>query len=203
MQPEKGLATHQIEGKKEDKARITVVVTSNGDGSERVPLWIIGTSHNPHCFNHINHSLLGCHYRNNKTAQMTTDIMIEFLERFNRKTHCHNRRVALLLDNFSAREAAVRTLGGEKGLSNVRITWLPKNTTPHHQPNGQGFIQALKAHTRHRFLSWQIVEYDAHRDSLLQSLDTQTVLQQGEFLDLSAKMEFRTGCVPQFPYLPL
>lgn len=140
---------------------------------QRVPLWIIGTSHNPRCFSH---SLLGCHYRNNKTARVTTDIMVEFLEHFNRKTHRHNAEwLAPLLDNFPVREAAFGTLGGEEGPSNVRITWLPK-TTFHYQPNGQDIFQSLKAHTRYRFLSWQIVEYDAHRDRLLQPLDTQAVL---------------------------
>jgi hypothetical protein len=41
MQSDCSLATHQLAGKKKVKALIKVMVTSNGDGSEREPLWII------------------------------------------------------------------------------------------------------------------------------------------------------------------
>ena len=74
------------------------------------------------------------------------------------------RNIALLLDNFSAHEAGVGELGGERGLSSIRIIWLPKITTSHHQPCGLGIIHALKAHARERFLSWQISQYDSFID---------------------------------------
>ena len=51
------------------------------------------------------------------------------------------RKVILLLDNFSAHQAAVAQLGGDQGLSNVQILWLSKNTTSAFQPNNQGTIQ--------------------------------------------------------------
>ena len=77
--------------------------------------------------------------------------------------HC-KKNIALLLDNFSAHGAAVRQLGGERGLSNIRIIWLPKNTTLYYQPCDQGIIYALKAHARKRFLAWQVLQYDSFID---------------------------------------
>ncbi|MBA0631688.1 hypothetical protein Godav_000539 [Gossypium davidsonii] len=35
------LATKQLEGRKNDKKRLTVVVCCNGDCSDKVPLWVI------------------------------------------------------------------------------------------------------------------------------------------------------------------
>ena len=130
------------------------MITANGDGSEREPLWIIGTAKNPQCFKNVTINSLGCQYRWNKKAWMRTDIMIDCLEQFNRKMAHQKRKVILLLDNFSAHQAAVTHLGGDQGLSNVQILWLPKNTTLAFQPNDQGIIRTWKAHTRNHMLNW-------------------------------------------------
>ena len=42
------------------------------------------------------------------------------------------RNIVLLLDDFSVHEAAVRELGGERRIFNVRIIWLPKDTISHY-----------------------------------------------------------------------
>ncbi|GJT67120.1 CENP-B homolog protein 2-like protein [Tanacetum coccineum] len=42
LQPDHSLATMQLEGKKQDKERLTVAICCNEDGSEKLPLWIIG-----------------------------------------------------------------------------------------------------------------------------------------------------------------
>ena len=109
---------------------------------------------------------------------MKTGIFIECLEQLNRKMYHCKRSIALLLDNFSAHEAAIRHLGGERGLSNIRIIWLPKNTTSHYQPCDQVIIHALKPHARERFLAWQVFQYDSFidhntailKDNLLQAI---------------------------------
>ncbi|XP_022852907.1 CENP-B homolog protein 2-like [Olea europaea var. sylvestris] len=41
LEADHSLATKQLERRKKDKERITVVVCCNGDGSDKVPLWII------------------------------------------------------------------------------------------------------------------------------------------------------------------
>ncbi|MBA0749479.1 hypothetical protein Gogos_003399 [Gossypium gossypioides] len=54
LQAEHSLATKQLEGRKKDKERLTVVVYCNRDGSNKVPLWVIGKFANPRCFKHVN-----------------------------------------------------------------------------------------------------------------------------------------------------
>ncbi|KAG8485918.1 hypothetical protein CXB51_019268 [Gossypium anomalum] len=42
LQAYQSLATKQLEARKKDKERLIVVVCCNGDGSDKVPLWVIG-----------------------------------------------------------------------------------------------------------------------------------------------------------------
>ena len=58
------------------------------------------------------------------------------------------RKVLLFLDNFSGHELGVTLVGGKEGLANVRIEWLPPNTTSHWQPLDQGIIASFKLQYR-------------------------------------------------------
>ncbi|KAG8391682.1 hypothetical protein BUALT_Bualt01G0212700 [Buddleja alternifolia] len=42
MQANNSFTTKQLEGRKQNKERITIVICCNGDGSDKLPLWIIG-----------------------------------------------------------------------------------------------------------------------------------------------------------------
>lgn len=50
MEAAHSLVTKQLEGRKKDKERITIVVCCNGDGSDKVPLWVIDKYAYPRCF---------------------------------------------------------------------------------------------------------------------------------------------------------
>jgi len=62
---------------------------------------------------------------------MTGIIMQEYLIWLDNKMRAQQRKVLLLLDNFSGHELGVELVGGKEGLDNVRIEWLPPNTTSH------------------------------------------------------------------------
>lgn len=47
MQPDRDLSTQRLAGKKKDKARVTVMITASGNGSEREPFWTIRTTGGP------------------------------------------------------------------------------------------------------------------------------------------------------------
>ncbi len=47
MQVDSSLATRQFEGCKQNKERITITICCNADGSDKLPLWIIGKSFRP------------------------------------------------------------------------------------------------------------------------------------------------------------
>jgi len=68
LQADHSLATKQLEGRKQDKERLTVVICCNEDGSEKIPLWIIGKYTKLRCFKNVNMNSLDCQYRANKKA---------------------------------------------------------------------------------------------------------------------------------------
>lgn len=68
LMPNGGLSKHGYAGQKQDKARITAVVATNATGSDRLPLWLIGTAKTPRALKGINFSSIGCVWRFNKKA---------------------------------------------------------------------------------------------------------------------------------------
>lgn len=142
------LASRQLEGRKQNKERITVVICCNGDGSHKLPLWIIGRHAKPRCFKSINRENLGCKYRNNSKAWMTQAIFWDWLKDFNRRMA--NRQVLLILDNCSA-HIPLNQLPDNITLNNTEVLFLPPNMTSKIQPCDQGIIRNFKAYYRKRF----------------------------------------------------
>lgn len=138
MTPDSSLTTEQLSGFKKDKNRMTAALCSNADASDKCPPWFIGKSQNPRAFTNINRNTLGCHYRANKTAWMTTVIMKEWLLWFNNRMSARRRNVILLLDNFSAHNCAVEELEKEGHLTHVKVLFFLPGITSKHQPMDQG-----------------------------------------------------------------
>lgn len=90
--------------------------------------------------------------------------MEEYLYWLNNKMKAQGRKVLLLLDNFSGHKVGVQLVGGKQGLSNVRIEWLPPNTTSHWQPMDQGVIASFKLQYRRQFVAYIIQMYEADKD---------------------------------------
>ena len=162
--PNSGLTTSSI-GKKLDKTRITVNLCCNEDGSDKLPLWFIGTAQRPRCFvqNHINYpENKGFFWYWNSTAWMNYIIMVEWLRWFDNRAQCP---VLLLMDNFSAHEAAVELIKeSNQPLKWTQIEWFPANTTSIFQPLDQGIIQNWKCYVKKQFLQFLVTEFDSGRD---------------------------------------
>jgi len=99
MPPDRTIASKQISGIKGDKARITIALTTNCDGSEYIEPFFIGHANKPRCFQKKTGAELGFQYRSNKKAWMTTLIFQDWLKSFNNNMASQNRKVLLLLDN--------------------------------------------------------------------------------------------------------
>jgi hypothetical protein len=83
---------------------------------------------------------------------MNTTIMVEWLHSF--YLHIGQlREVLLTMDNFSAHYSAVEIAPPPP---NIRICWLPANSTSRFQPLDQGIIQSFKAHYRRQWLSYML-----------------------------------------------
>jgi hypothetical protein len=162
--PDRTLATKSHSGTKKSKDRITIALTSNADGSEKFLPWVIGKSENPRCFSRINRKNLRIMYRFNNTKWMTGLICEEYLQWLNNKMQGEQRKVLLLMDNFSGHELAVQLVGGLQGLSHVRIAWLPRNTTSVWQPMDQGIIASFKLQYRKLWITFMLREYEADKN---------------------------------------
>ncbi|KAK8640046.1 hypothetical protein V6N13_138411 [Hibiscus sabdariffa] len=85
LQVDHSPATKQLEGRKQDKERLTIVICCNEDVSEKIPLWIIAKYAKSRCFKNINMSSIDCQYRANKRAWMTSVLFDEYVRWLDRK----------------------------------------------------------------------------------------------------------------------
>lgn len=140
-------AGEEKHGRKKGKERLTVLLAANLDGSDKLKPLVIGKSKNPRCFKRKEH--LPTHYDANKTAWMTSVIFANWLWKLNIKMKLQDRKVILFIDQCPAHNNLIE-------LSNVRVVYLPPNTTSLLQPLDGGIIKTFKAHYR-KLLSKNII----------------------------------------------
>ena len=152
-------------GRKLPKERITLLACANATGGDRLKLLTIGKSRNPRCFARINRQTLGCHYMHSKKAWMTADIFrdwfynifVPHVTNFLRSKSLPIKAV-LLVDNASVHDRIA--------LGDIRVEFLPPNTTSLIQPMDQGPIAALKKRYMTNFLL-DIMNRDCHETAIL------------------------------------
>lgn len=89
----------------------------------------------------------------NRKAWMTASVMEEWLIDFNGRMVRQNRKICLLLDNATSHP--------HLDLTNIKLIFLPPNTTSSLQPLDQGIIHCFKMHYRKRILSHLINKMDS------------------------------------------
>lgn len=135
--------TSEVSGAKVSKDRITVVLAANMDGSEKLEPLVIGKSKNPRCFKNVKH--LPVAYNANSNAWMTGVIWEQWLITVDRKMKIQKRNIVMFCDNCGAHTDNVR-------LTNVKLVFLPPNTTSLIQPMDQGIIANFKKNYRSMIL---------------------------------------------------
>lgn len=140
------LGTRALPGCKLEKTRLTVLVTSNQTGTDKLPLLFIGRAACPRSFKKKTPRQLGIKYYSNKTAWMTGAVFASWLEAWDRKLQSQGRKVLLLIDNFSGHK------WNEDRIKNIRVEFLAPNLTPFVQPMDAGIIRTLKAHYKRMLL---------------------------------------------------
>lgn len=124
---------------KRSKKRITVAFTANSTGTHKLPPLLINVSKKPRSFGRDFNPQNVVWWYANKSAWMQVDVFQDFLKKFDRLMGTMGKnKVLLLLDN-----APTHLVGGVE-LQNVRIEFLPANTTSHLQPLDAGIISAFK-----------------------------------------------------------
>lgn len=154
MKPERTLSLkgETCRGGKKCKERLTVLLCCNADGSEKLKPLVVGKFEKPRCMKGITH--LPCEYRANKNAWITSKLFSDWLVALERRMACQNRKILLLIDQCAAHN--FRGLN----LNNVRVMYLPANTTSYMQPLDQGIIYCLKRAYRKRLVRYYLREME-------------------------------------------
>ncbi|KAF0684591.1 Aste57867_23445 [Aphanomyces stellatus] len=143
--PTQSISSTKLSGRKNVKKRLTVALAVNADGSHKLPLLFIGHAKMPVCLRSLSQGEFdNLNYKNSKKGWITCAIFRKWLDSFNEMMRAENRRVLLLLDNASSHTSDQ----AHTNLSNVKVLFLPPNTTAHLQPLDAGIIRSFKAHLR-------------------------------------------------------
>lgn len=130
------------------KERITILLSCSSTGEKLKPL-VIGKAKKPRCFKKVDIKKLPVSWYGNKNAWMTSSIFTEWVTQLNKQMKQKKRKILLFIDNCPAHPKDLQ-------FSNVKVQYLPANTTSHLQPLDQGIIQAFKLRYR-KFLLQAII----------------------------------------------
>ncbi|XP_041346709.1 tigger transposable element-derived protein 6-like [Gigantopelta aegis] len=117
---------------------------------------VIGKAAKPRCFRNINVARLQVTWKSNKKAWMTGFLFTEWIKDFDKCMRLSKHKVLLLLDNATSHASTK--------LTNVKVVFLPANTTSKLQPLDQGIIQAMKMGYRKRLLRSVIARLDSEEN---------------------------------------
>jgi hypothetical protein len=157
-------------GVKKEKTRISLALTSNATGTDRMAVWAIGKAAVPHALRGVNLTAMSVVWRNNQKAWMNHLIMQEWLQAF--YNYIGQRQVILLMDNLKAHVKGVRLLPPPR---NIRIEWFPANSTSIYQPLDQGIIRTTKHYYKRHWMKYMVYQYEREQDPV-KTLDIRTAL---------------------------
>ena len=145
----------ECSGGKKAKMRLTISFCKNMVGDKETPL-VNWKSLNPRCFKRVNKKTLPVEYHANKKAWMTSGIFETWLKKFDKRMGRKGRKVLLFLDNATSHSNVQ--------LCNVKLKYLPANTTSILQPLDQGIILAMKRKYRKTQLRYIITQMERSKE---------------------------------------
>ena len=151
-----------MQGRKKAKQRFTITLIANAAGGKKCAI-VIWKAQKPRRFKDIDVSKLPVKYFFQANAWMTGEILDEVLEKLNHLLSSCSRSIVLLLDNAGCHP---HDLAGK--YSNIRIIFLPPNTSSQVQPLDMGIIQHCKVHYRKLILQFVLSKIDETNDTASQ-----------------------------------
>ncbi|CAI5946678.1 unnamed protein product [Closterium sp. NIES-65] len=155
----KTYGTGRSAGRKVPKDRLTVRFLVNAEGTHAFRPLVISKAKRPHDFRPDFDPEEYCYWRNTAKGWMTKALFTHFFEQLDTAMYAEGRQIVVLLDNASSH--TLTTEGAEtedlfgfrtRKLNNVRLVYLPPNTTCFTQPLDQGMIAMTKARYRQQWL---------------------------------------------------
>lgn len=158
----------QVIGGRSSKDRLTLMLCSNMNGTDKLKPLIIGKTKNPRVLKSVyNMSTadLPVHYYSSANGWMTGFIFNSWLSKWNSKLARDHRNVLLLLDNAPSHVV--------ENYSNITIQFLPPNTTSKLQPMDQGVLRLVKLGYRSRIADHYLdgVQNNEHAKDIIKKLD--------------------------------
>ena len=114
---------------------------------------VLGRSTNPRCFKSGHMTSLRVTYESNNKAWMTGELFAAWMRRVDNRMRRKNQHILVFLANCGAHR--------QVELENVKVVFLPSNTTSKLQPMDAGIIQNLKMVYRKKLLRHIIFLVDA------------------------------------------
>jgi hypothetical protein len=151
LEPSKTLAQGPVTGTKKSQNRVTILLTCNATGEDKLKALFIHKYKNPRPLRGITVED-SVQYYWNKTAWMQQLIWLDYLKKLNKLMCLRRKKILLLVDNAP-------THGKQHELpsfSNIEIYYLPPNTTPYLQPLDQGIINSFKVSIINLYFKWYI-----------------------------------------------
>ena len=126
------------------KDRMSLLLCTNMTGTDKRKPLIIGKSHRPTALKRRSISIrqLVIEYYSNENGWMTTPIFQCWLKGWNKELIKQKCEILLLIDS------APSHIVDNSGYSNIKVQFLPPNTTSQIQPLDQGIIRVTKCHYR-------------------------------------------------------
>ena len=104
---------------------------------------------------------------------MTTEIVTSILGKINRQMEVAKRKIILFMDNALCHPESL-----SERYSNIKVVFLPKNTTSRLQPLDTGIIRNFKFKYRKKLLKFVIstINYNVRATPIIQEVDGLTAI---------------------------
>ena len=149
--PAKGLAQtrKKAKGRKKSKQRITIAFFVSADEGKYGKSIVIWRSKKPRCFQlaSMPDKLAEVSYIDDSKSWMQVEIMEKTLDTLNFQIRKERRKVILSLDNATVHPTSLTDI-----YINIKIVFLPRNTTSSLQPFDAGIIQSFKTKYRKKLM---------------------------------------------------
>lgn len=198
--PEKSLneKRKRCRGGKNSKYRNTWAFFVNAAGEKEDPI-VIGKSANPRCFKRLKNKTkpFKCSYFSNAKAWMRAEIITQILNKLNNRLRRENRNIILFMDNAPCHPRDLQ-------FSNIKIAWLPCNTTSKTQPLDAGIIKVWKVDVRRKLLRYVCSQLDGKNTAsdVIKSVNMLMSIQWGKQAWDDVKLETVMKCFKKVGLCP-